>query len=70
MWVEVEEEVELFLENMQPLRDKTLALLIQLLPSMEIMPGLEGLRNLLPLLDNRFRYAVEVRHHQSFQDLA
>ena len=68
--VEVEEEVELFLENMQPLRDKTLALLIQLPPSMEIMPGLEGLRNLLPLLDNRFRYAVEVRHHSWFQDLA
>jgi uncharacterized protein YecE (DUF72 family) len=68
--VEVEEEVELFLENMQPLRNKTLALLIQLPPSMEIMPGLEGLRNLLPLLDNRFRYAVEVRHHSWFQDLA
>jgi uncharacterized protein YecE (DUF72 family) len=68
--VEVEEEVELFLENMQPLRDKTLALLIQLPPSMEIMPGLEGLRNLLPMLDNRFRYAVEVRHHSWFQDLA
>jgi uncharacterized protein YecE (DUF72 family) len=68
--VEVEEEVELFLENMQPLRDKTIALLIQLPPSMEIMPGLEGLRNLLPLLDNRFRYAVEVRHHSWFQDLA
>jgi uncharacterized protein YecE (DUF72 family) len=68
--VEVEEEVELFLENMQPLRDKTLALLIQLPPSIEIMPGLEGLRNLLPLLDNRFRYAVEVRHHSWFQDLA
>jgi uncharacterized protein YbaA (DUF1428 family) len=30
---------------------------------MEIMPGLESLRNFLPLLDGRFRYAVEVRHH-------
>jgi uncharacterized protein YecE (DUF72 family) len=68
--VDVEEEVEIFLENMQPLLDKTLALLIQLPPSMEIIPGLEGLRNLLPLLDNRFRYAVEVRHHSWFQDLA
>jgi uncharacterized protein YecE (DUF72 family) len=68
--VDVEEEVELFLDNMGPLRDKTLALLIQLPPSMEIMPGLEGLRNLLPLLDNGFRYAVEVRHHSWFQDLA
>jgi uncharacterized protein YecE (DUF72 family) len=68
--VDVEEDVELFLDNIGPLRDKTLALLIQLPPSMEIMPGLEGLRNLLPLLDGGFRYAVEVRHHSWFQDLA
>jgi uncharacterized protein YecE (DUF72 family) len=34
------------------------------------MPGLEGLRNLLPLLDDRFRYAVEVRHQSWFQDPA
>ena len=34
------------------------------------MPGLEGLRNLLPFLDDRFRYAVEVRHQSWFQDLA
>ena len=31
---------------------------------------MKGLRNLLPLLDNKFRYAVEVRHHSWFQDLA
>jgi uncharacterized protein YecE (DUF72 family) len=68
--VDVEEEAELFLENIEPLEKKTLALLIQLPPSMEIMPGLESLRNLLPLLNNRFRYAVEVRHHSWFQDLA
>ena len=37
---------------------------------MEIVPGLEGLRNLLPLLDDRFRYAVEIRHQSWFQDLA
>jgi uncharacterized protein YecE (DUF72 family) len=37
---------------------------------MEIMPGLEGLRQLVPLLDNKFRYAVEVRHQSWFQDLA
>jgi uncharacterized protein YecE (DUF72 family) len=34
------------------------------------MPGLEALGNLLPLLDDRFRYAVEVRHQSWFQDLA
>lgn len=68
--VDVEEDVERFLENIEPLEKKTLALLIQLPPSLEIIPGLEDLRNLLPLLDNRFRYAVEVRHHSWFQDLA
>jgi uncharacterized protein YecE (DUF72 family) len=34
---------------------------------MEIMPGLEDLRQLVPLLDNKFRYAVEVRHQSWFQ---
>ena len=37
---------------------------------MGITPGLEGLRQLVPLLDNRFRYAIEVRHQSWFQDLA
>jgi uncharacterized protein YecE (DUF72 family) len=68
--VDVEEDVERFLENIEPLEKKTLALLIQLPPSLEIMPGLEALGNLLPLLDDRFRYAVEVRHQSWFQDLA
>jgi uncharacterized protein YecE (DUF72 family) len=68
--VDAEDEVEQILENIKPLEEKTLALLIQLPPSMEIVPGLESLRNLLPLLDHRFRYAVEVRHLSWFQDLA
>jgi uncharacterized protein YecE (DUF72 family) len=68
--VDVDNEVEVFLKNIEPLHKKTLALLIQLPPSMEIMPGLEGLRHLVPLLDNKFRYAVEVRHQSWFQDLA
>ena len=68
--VDVEDEVEQFLENIKPLEGKTLALLIQLPPSIKIMPGLESLKNLLPLLDDRFRYAVEVRHQSWFQDLA
>ncbi|MGB6671701.1 MAG: DUF72 domain-containing protein, partial [Candidatus Nitrosopolaris sp.] len=32
--------------------------------------GLERLRDLVPTLDRRFRYAVEVRHSSWFQDLA
>jgi uncharacterized protein YecE (DUF72 family) len=56
----VEDEVEQFLENIKPLEEKTLALLIQLPPSMKIIPGLESLRNLLPLSDGGFRYSVGV----------
>jgi uncharacterized protein YecE (DUF72 family) len=67
---DVTEEVYAFLNNMEPLQEKTLALLIQLPPSMQIMPGLVGLKELLPYLDRSFRYAVEVRHPSWFQDLA
>ena len=55
---------------MEPLQEKTLALLIQLPPSMQIMPGLQALKDLVRILDGRFRYAVEVRHPSWFQDLA
>jgi hypothetical protein len=50
--VDVEDDVDLFLTNMKPLQEKTLALLIQLPPSLEIIPGLECLRNLVPFLDD------------------
>ena len=39
-------------------------------PSLHILEGLERLRDLVPTLDSRFRYAVEVRHSSWFQDLA
>jgi uncharacterized protein YecE (DUF72 family) len=68
--MDIDKEVEVLLNNIEPLHEKTLALLIQLPPSMEIMSRLEGLRQLVPLLDKRFRYAVEVRHLSWFQDLA
>jgi uncharacterized protein YecE (DUF72 family) len=55
---------------MHPLANKTLAVLIQLPPSLHIFEGLERLRDLVPGLDTRFRYAVEVRHTSWFQDLA
>jgi uncharacterized protein YecE (DUF72 family) len=67
---DVDKELERLFEAMRPLADKTLALLIQLPPSMHIFDGLERLRDLVPTLDNRFRYAVEVRHSSWFQDLA
>jgi uncharacterized protein YecE (DUF72 family) len=59
-----------FFEAIGPLSDKTLALLIQLPPSLQIFEGLERLRELVLELDTRFRYAVEVRNSSWFQDLA
>jgi uncharacterized protein YecE (DUF72 family) len=35
-----------------------------------IVEGLERLRDLVPELDTKFRYAIEVRHSSWFQDLA
>ena len=67
---DIDQELEQFFKAIGPLSNKTLALLIQLPPSLQIFEGLEGLRELLPELDTRFRYAVEVRHTSWFQDLA
>src|ERR1051326_735617 len=66
---EVDEELVLFFEAIGGLSDKILALLIQLPPSLQIKEGLDNLRELVPQLDNRFRYAIEVRHRSWFQDL-
>jgi uncharacterized protein YecE (DUF72 family) len=66
----VDKELDQFFEAFRPLSDKTLALLIQLPPSIHIHEGLQGLRELIPILDKHFRYAVEVRHSSWFQDLA
>jgi uncharacterized protein YecE (DUF72 family) len=56
---------------MLPLKEKTLALLIQLPPSLKITEGIENLReHIVPELDSRFRYAIEVRDRTWFQDLA
>jgi uncharacterized protein YecE (DUF72 family) len=63
-------ELEYFLQSMLPLKEKTLALLIQLPPSLKITEGIENLRQFVPELDGRFRYAIEVRDRSWFQDLA
>jgi uncharacterized protein YecE (DUF72 family) len=68
--VNVDRELDQFFEVMAPLREKTLALLIQLPPSMQIKEGLQKLEHFVPKLDTRFRYAVEVRHKSWFQELA
>jgi uncharacterized protein YecE (DUF72 family) len=67
---DVDNELEQFFKAIGPLSDKTLALLIQLPPSLQIYEGLQRLRDVVRRLDSRFRYAVEVRHSSWFQDLA
>jgi uncharacterized protein YecE (DUF72 family) len=66
------DEVQLnyFFESISELKEKLMALLIQLPPSMDIVEGLDALRIIFPYLDKRFRYAVEVRNRSWFQDLA
>jgi uncharacterized protein YecE (DUF72 family) len=68
----ISKELEYFHQAMLSLKDKTLALLIQLPPSLKITEGIENMRqHLLPQLDSsNFRYAVEVRDRSWFQDLA
>ncbi len=66
----VDRELDQFFQAIEPLHEKCLALLIQLPPSMTIKEGLGRLEKLIPSLDERFRYAVEVRHKSWFQDLA
>jgi uncharacterized protein YecE (DUF72 family) len=65
-----EDQSEYFFDSISELKEKLLALLIQLPPSMQIVEGLDALRYIIPYLDKRFRYAVEVRHRSWFQDLA
>jgi uncharacterized protein YecE (DUF72 family) len=65
-----EKELNYFFKSISGLRQKILALLIQLPPSLGIVEGLANLRELVPLLDSSYRYAVEVRDRSWFQDLA
>ena len=65
-----ENQLRYFLDSISELKEKLLALLIQLPPSIDIVEGLDALRNILPYLDKGFRYAVEVRNRSWFQDLA
>lgn len=51
----VDKELEWFFDTMSPLSDKTLALLIQLPPSLHIFEGFQSLRELVPQLDTRFK---------------
>ena len=65
-----EDQLSYFFDSISELKEKLLVLLIQLPPSIDIVEGLDALRNILPYLDKGYRYAVEVRHRSWFQDLA
>jgi uncharacterized protein YecE (DUF72 family) len=56
------DQLDYFFDSISELKEKLLTLLIQLPPSIQIVEGLEALRNILPHLDKSFRYAVEVDH--------
>ena len=66
----VEKDLELFYERMEPLKEKILALLIQLPPSYKLKEGLEDFSSHDFFFEGDFRYAVEVRHPSWFNDLA
>ena len=65
-----EDQLNYFFASISELKEKLLALLIQLPPSIQIVEGLDALRGILPYLDKGFRYAIEVRHRSWFQDLS
>jgi len=62
--------LELFYGRVEPLKDKVLALLIQLPPSYQLKERLEDLSSYNFFFEGDFRYAVEVRHPSWFSDLA
>jgi uncharacterized protein YecE (DUF72 family) len=66
----VERDLELFYKRMEPLKDKLLALLIQLPPSYKLKGGLDDIKSHDFFFEGDFRYAVEVRHPSWFNDLA
>jgi len=62
-------ELEFFFESMRPLKDKLLALLIQIPSSITAKEGLKKLQTIfLPSLDSDFRYAIEFLHNSWFSD--
>ncbi len=66
----VQKDLELFYQRMEPLKDKMLALLIQLPPSYQLKEGLEDFKSYDFFFDDTFRFAIEVRHPSWFNDLA
>ncbi len=62
----MESSLRSFYEAMTPLKDRMLAVLLQLPPSMTMNEGLKKLKKLS--LDHRFKHAIEVRHKSWFDE--
>jgi uncharacterized protein YecE (DUF72 family) len=65
---DVSKDLFVFFNNLEPLLDKTLFLLIQLPPHLTESKGFDALQNMVNKLDNRFRYAIEFRDSSWFND--
>ena len=69
-FMNVEKELSQFYGAVEPLKEKLLPLLIQFPPYLKITEGLDALKQYDFYFDDVFRYAVEVRHHSWFNELA
>jgi uncharacterized protein YecE (DUF72 family) len=65
---DVSKDLLVFFNNIEPLVDKTLQLLIQLPPYLTTSKGFESLQNMVKKLDSRFKYAIEVRDKSWFNN--
>lgn len=65
---DISKPMSLFLSAIEPLIDKTLMLLIQLPPYLTEKKGFDHLMKMVTKLDNRFRYALEVREASWFNE--
>jgi uncharacterized protein YecE (DUF72 family) len=65
---DVSKDLSVFFNNIEPLVDKTLLLLIQLPPYLTENKYFDSLQNMVNRLDNRFRYAIEFRDSSWFND--
>ncbi|MFL6486830.1 MAG: DUF72 domain-containing protein [Nitrososphaera sp.] len=61
-----DKQLEYFFDVLRPLHNKTLALLLQLPPSLTAKEGLKKLEAFIPMLDPDHRYAIEVMHRSWF----
>jgi uncharacterized protein YecE (DUF72 family) len=61
-------ELDYFYSAMAPLREKLLAFLIQLPPSISFKTGFHAMKGFVSVLDKRYRYSVEVRHPSWFNE--